>query len=131
MFFSSLGLSYVNTLLAHMAVFYSPSSQISLHYILSLAHPGYGQATSLSNIKTPWSSSKPPYQTPVPDDYYVHDNVTSPQGRRASAAIVMLGASLVTVLLDRGSFFSFFPFYSAQQRFEWYHRQYEADGGSF
>ncbi|KAK0240114.1 glycosyltransferase family 15 protein [Armillaria nabsnona] len=63
---------------------------ISLHYILSLAHPGYGQATSLSNIKTPWSSSKPPYQTPVPDDYYVHDNVTSPQGRRASAAIVML-----------------------------------------
>ncbi|PBK78179.1 glycosyltransferase family 15 protein [Armillaria solidipes] len=63
---------------------------ISLHYILSFAHPGYGQATSLSNIKTPWSSSKPPYQTPVSDDYYVHDNVTSPQGRRASAAIVML-----------------------------------------
>ncbi|KAK0197085.1 glycosyltransferase family 15 protein [Armillaria mellea] len=63
---------------------------ISLHYILSLAHPGYGQATSLSNLKTPWGGSKPPYQTPVPDDYYVHDNVTSPQGRRASAAIVML-----------------------------------------
>ncbi|KAK0483652.1 glycosyltransferase family 15 protein [Armillaria novae-zelandiae] len=63
---------------------------ISLHYILSFAHPGYGQATSFSNLKTPWGSSKPPYQTPVPDDYYVHDNVTSPQGRRASAAIVML-----------------------------------------
>ncbi|KAK0210771.1 glycosyltransferase family 15 protein [Desarmillaria ectypa] len=63
---------------------------ISLHYILSFAHPGYGQATSLSNIKTQWGGSKPPYQIPVPDDYYVHNNATSPQGRKASAAIVML-----------------------------------------
>ncbi|KAK0459746.1 glycosyltransferase family 15 protein [Desarmillaria tabescens] len=63
---------------------------ISLHYILSFAHPGYGQATSLSSIKTQWGGSKPPYQIPVPDDYYVHNNVTSPQGRKASAAIVML-----------------------------------------
>ncbi|KAG7452465.1 glycosyltransferase family 15 protein [Guyanagaster necrorhizus] len=63
---------------------------ISLHYIMSFAHPGYSQATSLSNIKTQWNGSKPPYQIPVPDDYYVHNNVTSPQGRKASAAIVML-----------------------------------------
>jgi len=64
---------------------------ISLHYILSFTHEGYGQATSISNLKTQWSAGRPPYQTPVPEEYYVSNNVTaSPSGRRANAAIVML-----------------------------------------
>ncbi|KAF5391378.1 hypothetical protein D9757_001875 [Collybiopsis confluens] len=64
--------------------------QISLHYILSFTHEGYGQATSLSNLRTPWSAGQPPYKTPVPDVYYVPDNHTEIAGRRANAAIVML-----------------------------------------
>ncbi|KAJ3802847.1 glycosyltransferase family 15 protein [Lentinula aff. detonsa] len=63
---------------------------ISLHYILSLTHDGYGQATSISNLKSQWSAGRPPYKTPVPDEYYVSENVTAPSGRRANAAIVML-----------------------------------------
>ncbi|KAK7467143.1 hypothetical protein VKT23_004202 [Stygiomarasmius scandens] len=66
---------------------------ISLHYILSFAHEGYGRATSLDSIKNQFGVGKggePPYRTPVSEDYYVHDNVTSPQGRKANAAIVML-----------------------------------------
>jgi len=71
--------------------------QISLHYILSFAHEGYGRATSLDSIKNQFGVGKggePPYRTPVSEDYYVHNNVTSPQGRKANAAIVMLGAYL-------------------------------------
>lgn len=30
----------------------------------------------------------------MPDEYYVSDNVTAPSGRKANAAIVMLGASV-------------------------------------
>ncbi|THU91143.1 glycosyltransferase family 15 protein [Dendrothele bispora CBS 962.96] len=66
---------------------------ISLHYILSFAHEGYGRATSLDSIKNQFGvgvGGQPPYKTPVPEEYYVHDNTTSPQGRKANAAIVML-----------------------------------------
>jgi alpha 1,2-mannosyltransferase len=66
--------------------------QISLHYILSFSHEGYGNATSLSNIKEHiiGGGSNPPYKTPVPDEYYVPSaNVTAP-GRRANAAFVLL-----------------------------------------
>ena len=69
------------------------SWQISMHYILSVAHEGYGRATALSNIKSQFIGPKPPYETPVPDEYYVPDAKPSPQGRKASAAIVMLGVS--------------------------------------
>lgn len=67
--------------------------QISLHYILSFAHEGYGNATSFSHLKEQIiGSNGPPYKTPVPDEYYVGDEKpVSPQGRRAPAAIVMLG----------------------------------------
>jgi len=41
-------------------------------------------------LKTQWSAGRPPYKTPVPDEYYVSDNVTSPSARKANAAIVML-----------------------------------------
>ncbi|KAF8921281.1 glycosyltransferase family 15 protein [Mucidula mucida] len=63
---------------------------ISLHYILSFAHEGYGRATSLSSLKNQFGGAHPPYQTPVPDEYYVPDPILPPQGRKASAAIVML-----------------------------------------
>jgi alpha 1,2-mannosyltransferase len=63
---------------------------ISLHYILSFTHEGYGQATSLSNLRGQWSAGGPPYKIPVPEDYYVPDNFTAASGRRANAAIVML-----------------------------------------
>jgi alpha 1,2-mannosyltransferase len=69
---------------------------ISLHYILSFTHEGYGQATSLTNIKQKITSSSPgphvpPYKVPLADDYHLKPNITSPQGRRANATIVMLG----------------------------------------
>jgi len=64
---------------------------ISLHYILSLSHDGYGRATSLSKIKEQLAGHNPPYKTPVPEDYYMHTgtNVSTPS-RKANAAIVML-----------------------------------------
>ncbi|KIY70889.1 glycosyltransferase family 15 protein [Cylindrobasidium torrendii FP15055 ss-10] len=63
---------------------------LSTHFLLSLTHEGYGQATSLDNIKSQWLGAKPPYATPVPDEYYVNDPPVSPQSRKANAAIVML-----------------------------------------
>jgi alpha 1,2-mannosyltransferase len=54
---------------------------------LSFTHEGYGNATSISHIKEKWSTYKPG----VPDEYYVPQNITSAKGRRANAAIVMLG----------------------------------------
>jgi len=67
---------------------------ISLHYIVSFSNESYGQATSINKIKEhlggKGSSPVPPYKVPIPDDYYVYKNVTSAQGRKANAAIVML-----------------------------------------
>ncbi|TEB31240.1 glycosyltransferase family 15 protein [Coprinellus micaceus] len=66
---------------------------ISLHYILSFTHEGYGQATSIGNIKQKIGGSGthvPPYKVPLAEDYYVKPNITSPQGRKANATIVML-----------------------------------------
>lgn len=70
---------------------------VSLHYILSFTHEGYGQATSLSTIKQKITSGSapgphvPPYKVPLAEDYYLKPNITSPQGRKANATIVMLG----------------------------------------
>ncbi|KAF9464717.1 glycosyltransferase family 15 protein [Collybia nuda] len=66
---------------------------ISLHYILSFSHEGYGRATSISHIKeqiTGSKSSVPPYKVPIPEDYYVKPNKTVPQDRKANAAFVLL-----------------------------------------
>jgi len=66
-----------------------------LHYIVSFSNEAYGQATSINKIKehlgTKPGDSKPPYKVPIPEEYYVHKNNTSADGRRANAAIVMLG----------------------------------------
>lgn len=77
--------------------------QISLHYILSFSHEGYGRATSLSNIKEHIAGSNsniPPYKVPIPDEYYTPDKISSPQGRKANAVIVMLGQCQTTSCMN-------------------------------
>ncbi|KAF8910943.1 glycosyltransferase family 15 protein [Gymnopilus junonius] len=67
---------------------------IGLHYIFALTNESYGRVTSIDNLKkhvvgqTP--PQEPPYKVPIPDDYFISKNVSSPQGRRANAVIVML-----------------------------------------
>ncbi|KAL9715162.1 hypothetical protein Ac2012v2_001823 [Leucoagaricus gongylophorus] len=66
---------------------------ISLHYILSFSNEMYGRITSLENLKKHFSSggsNPPPYNTPVGEEYYISQNRTSPPGRKANAAIVIL-----------------------------------------
>ncbi|KAF7317718.1 Glycosyltransferase family 15 protein [Mycena kentingensis (nom. inval.)] len=77
---------------------------ISLHYILSFSHEGYGNATSLDSIRAQWDGFRgqanagqreakiwhePPYKTPVDDKYYLPANQTHPS-RKANAVIVSL-----------------------------------------
>ncbi|KAG6866926.1 hypothetical protein C0991_003842 [Blastosporella zonata] len=65
---------------------------VSLHYILSFSNETYGHATSLNTIKEKISGYKnqPPYNQPVPEDYYYKSNVTTPPARKANAAFVLL-----------------------------------------
>ncbi|KAJ3562371.1 hypothetical protein NP233_g9614 [Leucocoprinus birnbaumii] len=66
---------------------------ISLHYILSFSNEVYGQATSLENLKKHLPGAqpnRPPYETPVGDEYYLKSNKTTPPERKANAAIVIL-----------------------------------------
>ncbi|KAJ7751529.1 glycosyltransferase family 15 protein [Mycena maculata] len=70
---------------------------ISLHFILSFSHEGYGHATSLeaqvgkqfgvatTEVKV-WH--EPPYKTPVPNKYYLQPNSTVT--RKANAVIIIL-----------------------------------------
>ncbi|KAF8238655.1 glycosyltransferase family 15 protein [Tricholoma matsutake] len=65
---------------------------ISLHYILSFSHEGYGRAASFSNIRNKIIGSQsrlPSYKEPVPEEYYIQ-NKTSPPQRKANAAFVIL-----------------------------------------
>ncbi|PPQ66071.1 hypothetical protein CVT26_010813 [Gymnopilus dilepis] len=68
--------------------------EIGLHYIFSLTNENYGRATSIENLKKhvvgQQQPNVPPYKVPIPDEYYISKNITSPQGRKANAAIVML-----------------------------------------
>ncbi|KAF5330301.1 hypothetical protein D9619_005523 [Psilocybe cf. subviscida] len=68
---------------------------ISLHYIISFSNEDYGRATSLKKLKSVIgtddnSANVPPYKIPIPEEYHIQKNVTSPHGRKANAAIVML-----------------------------------------
>ncbi|KJA27199.1 glycosyltransferase family 15 protein [Hypholoma sublateritium FD-334 SS-4] len=67
---------------------------ISLHYIVSFSNENYGRATSLSQLKNKVvgspATTAAPYKTPVSEDYRTPLNVTSGQGRKANAAIVIL-----------------------------------------
>jgi len=85
-------LSYVRLKLSSGVIHHKLRSQISLHYILSFSHEGYGRATSLSNLTNKITGYKPPippYKQPVPAEYYTH-NKTSPPERKANAAFVIL-----------------------------------------
>jgi len=62
---------------------------ISLHYILTFTHRGYGQATSLNNIKDQIMGPNPPYRNQDPGDRYTPPP-TPPPARKANASIVML-----------------------------------------
>ncbi|KAI0054090.1 glycosyltransferase family 15 protein [Auriscalpium vulgare] len=62
---------------------------ISLHFILSVSHEGYGNATSISHLLT--QKVDVDSHRAVPDQYYWPDNSTHPvHERRANATIVML-----------------------------------------
>lgn len=64
---------------------------ISLHYILSFSHEGYGRATSLSNIKeSVLGSGKPPYKDGIPEEYHLPKENLTYTGRKANAAFVIL-----------------------------------------
>ena len=70
-------------------------SQISLHYILSFSHEGYGQATSFKNIAGQLhigeqANAVPPYKTPVPDEYIHPQKQIDPLTRKANATFVIL-----------------------------------------
>ncbi|KAF8964698.1 glycosyltransferase family 15 protein [Flammula alnicola] len=74
-------------------VFLALAILISLHYIISFSNEDYGRATSLQKLKSHVIGSQsnvPPYKLPISEDYRTHQNTTSPQGRKANAAIVML-----------------------------------------
>ena len=66
--------------------------QISLHYILSFTHEGYGKATSISTISNPlgWNQPNPPYKTPLSDEYFHPEKVADPLTRKANATFVVL-----------------------------------------
>ncbi|KAL5533329.1 hypothetical protein ACEPAF_5105 [Sanghuangporus sanghuang] len=67
---------------------------ISLHYILSFSHEGYGNATSLSSIRDQLhfggEKGAPPYKTPLPDEYIHPPKVANPLERKANATFVIL-----------------------------------------
>jgi alpha 1,2-mannosyltransferase len=64
--------------------------QISLHFTLSFTHQEYGRATSISNIRSKFTSNPHEY---VPDKYYVPSNFNASKPlnvRKANATMVML-----------------------------------------
>lgn len=67
--------------------------QVSLHYILSISHEGYGRATSISNIADQLrfgEKGEPPYKTPLSEEYYHPQKVADPLTRKANATFVVL-----------------------------------------
>lgn len=73
---------------------FTSTLQISLHYILSFSHEGYGRATSLSNIADQLhigaGKAEPPYKAPLPEDYYHPPKIADPLTRKANATFVVL-----------------------------------------
>ncbi|EGN95957.1 glycosyltransferase family 15 protein [Serpula lacrymans var. lacrymans S7.3] len=65
---------------------------ISLHYIMSFSHEGYGNMTSITRLteKLAKPNAEPPYRTPVPEDYYKPTGSPSSPDRKANATFVML-----------------------------------------
>lgn len=63
---------------------------IALHYILSITHEGYGQATSISHLTDYFDRPQPPYQAGVPEEYYKPSPPIQLPERKANATFVML-----------------------------------------
>ncbi|KIL57865.1 glycosyltransferase family 15 protein, partial [Amanita muscaria Koide BX008] len=64
---------------------------VSLHWILTLTHDGYGKATSLSNIASHLSGSRPSPDRYSIEKYYRPENSTHLLvDRRANATFVIL-----------------------------------------
>ncbi|KAF8954339.1 glycosyltransferase family 15 protein [Flammula alnicola] len=67
------------------------STIIGLHLIISFSNEEYGRATSLRRLKQQviGPTGIPPYRLPLPAQYHIPKNFTTPD-RKANAAIVML-----------------------------------------
>jgi len=78
--------------LFQITFFIQPVTQISLHFIVSLSNENYSQAMSIAKLKERLrgKGNNAPHNVPIADEYYLPKN-TSRTGRRANAAIVMLG----------------------------------------
>ena len=76
--------------------------QISLHFIVSLSNENYSQAMSIARLKERLrgNGSNAPHNVPISEDYYLPKN-TSRTGRRANAAIVMLGEYPLSLCLSQ------------------------------
>lgn len=63
---------------------------ISLHWILSLTHEQYGQATSFETFASHFRGGTAAEKYPVTDDYMEHNNGTLSVNRKANATFVVL-----------------------------------------
>lgn len=65
--------------------------QLGLHFVLTVSHEGYGNATSISRLLGTSEPSTEKASKEVPEQYHwPNDNTTFVPGRRANATIVML-----------------------------------------
>jgi hypothetical protein len=62
--------------------------KLGIHFILTVSHEAYGNATSISRLLGAEKSRK--IQDVIPDQYHWPDNTTFVPNRRANASIVML-----------------------------------------
>ncbi|KAH8117568.1 glycosyltransferase family 15 protein [Phellopilus nigrolimitatus] len=66
---------------------------LSLHYILSFSHEGYGRATSIANVAGQLhlgDKAGPPYKQPLSDEYFHPEKPGDPLTRKANATFVVL-----------------------------------------
>jgi alpha 1,2-mannosyltransferase len=64
--------------------------QLGLHFVLTVSHEGYGNATSISRLLGTSERPAEKASKEVPEQYHWPNNTTFVPGRRANATIVML-----------------------------------------
>jgi alpha 1,2-mannosyltransferase len=64
--------------------------QLGLHFVLTVSHEGYGNATSISRLLGTSEPSPEKASKEVPEQYHWANDTTFVPGRRANATIVML-----------------------------------------
>jgi alpha 1,2-mannosyltransferase len=67
-----------------------PRFKLGLHFILTVSHEAYGNATSISRFLGSEKASSRKVQDVIPEHYHWPDNTTFVPNRRANATIVML-----------------------------------------